>query len=410
MSKSDENTPDKSTSDKRTPDKRTSDNLHAGGGSTQLEPGATLGVIGGGQLGRYFVIKARQLGYVVWVLDPDPNAPAMQLASVPLVARYNDEKALRELGTACDAVTIEFENVPARSLELLQELTQVAPAAVSVKVAQDRLLEKQQAEKSGLLPVPHAAICSHDDVQVAAESIRFPAILKTSRLGYDGKGQRTCQNVDDVVAAFDAFGEVDCVLEQRIELAAEISVVLARAFDDEVAVFPVAQNVHVDGVLFTSVVPALQSEPLQAQAREQATTLARNLNHTGVLAVEFFVSTDGVLYFNEMAPRPHNSGHYTLDATLCSQFEQQIRVLCGQPLGATDLLSPVAMVNLLGDLWSPQTPAFTGLLAQPGCHLHLYGKSEARGGRKMGHVNCLAESSQNAESVAIALHQALADG
>ena len=376
--------------------------------SEPLVPGSTVGVIGGGQLGRYFVLKARQFGYKVWVLDPDATAPAMQVANEPLVAAYDDEQALRKLGEACAAVTIEFENVPASSLELLQELTQLAPAANSVKLAQDRLLEKQQAQQCGLQPVPYAVISSRDDVLPATGNVRFPAILKTSRLGYDGKGQHTCQSADEVMAAFIKFGEVDCVLEQRIELAAEVSVVLARAFDDEVAVFPVAQNVHVNGVLFTSVVPALQSDDLQEKACEQATSLARRIDHVGVLAVEFFIATDGSLYFNEMAPRPHNSGHYTLDATLSSQFEQQLRVLCRQPLGATELLSPVAMLNLLGDVWIPRAPTFENVFAKAGCHLHLYGKAEARPGRKMGHINCLAATPEEAEVLAISQNNALA--
>ena len=372
-----------------------------------LAPGATVGVIGGGQLGRYFVLKARQFGYNVWVLDPDATAPAMQVASEPLIAAYDDEQALRKLGEACAAVTIEFENVPASSLELLQELTQLAPAANSVKLAQDRLFEKQMAQQCGLQPVPYAVISSCDDILPAVGVVRFPAILKTSRLGYDGKGQHTCLSADEVVEAFTEFGEVDCVLEQRIELAAEVSVVLARGFDDEVAVFPVAQNVHIDGVLFTSVVPALQPSDIQVKACEQATSLVRRIDHVGVLAVEFFVATDGSLYFNEMAPRPHNSGHYTLDATLCSQFEQQLRVLCRQPLGATDLLSPVAMLNLLGDVWMPQAPSFENVFAQAGCHLHLYGKAEARAGRKMGHINCLAATSEEAELLATSQSNAL---
>ena len=377
--------------------------------SKPIAPGAVVGVIGGGQLGRYFVLKARQFGYSVWVLDPDATAPAMQVASVPLVAAYDDTQALRKLGEACAAVTIEFENVPASSLELLHGITQVAPAASSVQIAQDRLLEKQQAETCGLQPVPYAAISTRDDVKAATSKISFPAILKTSRLGYDGKGQRNCKSADDVLNTFAEFNQVDCVLEQRIELAAEISVVLARGFDDEVAVFPVAQNVHVDGILFTSTVPASQSEDLLTTACEQATLLARHIEHVGVLAVEFFIATDGGLYFNEMAPRPHNSGHYTLDATLCSQFEQQLRVLCRQPLGATDLLSPVAMLNLLGDAWFPQAPTFPALFAQAGCHLHLYGKAEARKGRKMGHINCLADSPEQAVLIAQRQYDALSD-
>lgn len=373
----------------------------------RLAPGATLGVIGGGQLGRYFVIKARQFGYNVWVLDPDAGAPAMQLASHPLVAAYDDEQALAELGAACDAVTIEFENVPASSLELLSSLTQLAPAAASVQISQDRLAEKKHALDSGLLPVPHAAVLSLDDIAVVAGAISFPAILKTSRLGYDGKGQHTCHTVEEAIAAFEKFGSVPCVLEQRIDLAAEVSVVLARGFDDEVAIFPVAQNVHRDGILFTSVVPALQNKAVMTEASSQACALARSINHVGILAVEFFISTDGKLYFNEMAPRPHNSGHYTLDATLCSQFEQQLRVLCGQPLGGCELLSPVAMVNLLGDVWGSDAPAFETVFSESGCHLHLYGKSEARAGRKMGHINCLAADSHGAEALAHKQYEAL---
>ena len=373
----------------------------------RLAPGATLGVIGGGQLGRYFVLKARQFGYHVWVLDPDANAPAMQLASVPLVAAYDDEAALRKMGDACSAVTIEFENVPASSLELLEGMTQVAPSAGSVKLAQDRVLEKRQASDCGLQPVPYLIVDTRDDLLKDQNTVSYPAILKTSRLGYDGKGQRTCASVEDALAAFETFGGVSCVLEQRIELAAEISVVLARGFDGEVAVFPVAQNVHVDGILFTSTVPAEQSAAIVALASEQATELAKAINHVGVLAVEFFIATDGSLYFNEMAPRPHNSGHYTLDATLCSQFEQQLRALCAQPLGATALLSPVCMLNLLGDLWLPNTPDFASVFKAPACHLHLYGKSEPRAGRKMGHVNCLADASQSATQLALDQYQVL---
>lgn len=366
----------------------------------QLAPGDTLGVIGGGQLGRYFVLKARQFGYNVWVLDPDANAPAMQIASVPLVAAYDDEKALRTLGDTCDGVTIEFENVPASSLELLQSMTQVAPAPSSVQLAQDRLLEKEHALGCGLLPVPHAAIQSHGDIDAAIALVSFPAIIKTARLGYDGKGQRTCLSAADVRTAFDDFGGVACVLEQRIDLAAEVSVVLARGFDGQIAVFPVAQNVHVDGILHTSVVPASQPDIVLAKAADQACALANAIDHVGVLAVEFFIASDSTLYFNEMAPRPHNSGHYTLDATLCSQFEQQLRVLCGQPLGGTQLLTPVAMLNLLGDLWSPEAPTFNSVFVQSGCHLHLYGKTQARPGRKMGHINCFAADADAAEMLA----------
>lgn len=373
----------------------------------QLQPGASLGVVGGGQLGRYFVLIARQLGYHVWVLDPDANAPAMQIASVAVVANYDDESALRRLGDHCDAVTIEFENVPASSLELLESITQVAPKAQSVQLSQDRLQEKRQARACGLQPVPHANIESIDDIDIALASVKLPAILKTNRLGYDGKGQISCHSAEEVVAAFNSVGSVPCVLEQKIALAAEMSVVLARSFAGEIAVFPVAENVHIDGILHSSSVPASQAESLQAKAIEQGKSLAGSMQHAGVLAIEFFIDKQGELYFNEMAPRPHNSGHYTLDATMCSQFEQQLRVLCDLPLADTSLLSPVVMFNLLGDLWNHASPDFSMLFAEPGCMLHLYGKSEARPGRKMGHVNCLSLSAEHSLSVAQRLFSGL---
>ncbi|MBX2881881.1 MAG: 5-(carboxyamino)imidazole ribonucleotide synthase [Granulosicoccus sp.] len=373
----------------------------------KLNPGATLGVIGGGQLGRYFALIARQRGYEVWVLDPDESAPAMQLASVALVAGYDDESALRKLASACDGITIEFENVPAASLRLLESLTQLAPLANSVELAQDRILEKQQASACGLMPVPYAVIESEQDLESALKTISLPAILKTARLGYDGKGQRNCNSADELIQAFEDLGSVSCVLEQRINLASELSVVLARGFDGQFAVFPVASNVHIDGILFSSAVPALNVPKKISQAAiEQSKALAASIEHIGVLAVEFFVDVNSSLYFNEMAPRPHNSGHYTLDATVCSQFEQQMRVLCGQPLGSTELLSAVAMFNLLGHLWPDgASPDFSRLLSESGCQLHLYGKAQARLGRKMGHVNCLAESVEKALQTATEQYQ-----
>lgn len=366
-----------------------------------LQPGATVGVLGGGQLGRYFALIARQRGYPVWVLDPDADAPAMQIASVALEANYDDETALVKMGQACDAITIEFENVPARSLEILSGLTQLAPAAASVEISQNRLEEKRCAEQCGLMPVPHQAIDSLADIDDALAHVELPAILKTARLGYDGKGQQVCHSVDEVKQAFEQFGAVSCVLEQKIDLAAEVSVVLARAFDGDIAVFPVSQNIHVDGILFSSMIPAAVPEQLQQEAISQSRVLASAIEHVGVLAIEFFIDTSNVLYFNEMAPRPHNSGHYTLDATVCSQFEQQLRALCALPLGSTQLLSPVAMVNLLGDLWPPNSnPEFGELFATEGCQLHLYGKLQARPARKMGHINCLASSGTEALKVA----------
>ncbi len=360
-----------------------------------LLPGATVGVVGGGQLGRCFVIAARQLGYHCCVLDPDASAPAMQLASCAIVGTYDDEVALKQLAEACDAVTIEFENVPAASLEFLANKTRIAPSASAVSIAQDRHLEKQTAIEHGLQSVPYAQLKQASDIEEALKIVSLPAIVKSSRLGYDGKGQASCNTIDEVRAAFASLNGVPCVLEQRIDLQSEISVVLARGFDGESVCFPVAQNVHVDGVLHTSTVPATVDDALQSQACELATKFADGLDYVGVLAVEYFVDQQGQLLFNEMAPRPHNSGHYTLDATATSQFEQQLRALCALPLGSTRLLSPVTMLNLLGDSWTDGDPDWQGLFVQDEARLHLYGKSDARPGRKMGHVNFLASKSVN---------------
>lgn len=361
--------------------------------ATPILPGATIGVVGGGQLGRYFALAARQLGYTVCVLDPDKNAPAMQIASIAIVGKYDDEAALQQLADQCDAVTIEFENVPAASLDLLSGSTRIAPSAAAVKIAQDRHLEKQTAIEFGLKPVPYAQILQASDIDRALAEIDLPAILKSSRLGYDGKGQYSCNTAEEVVAAFDAMQGVPCVLEQRIDLLCEVSVVLARGFDGVSRCFPVAQNVHVNGILHTSLVPAQVDDALQQTACDKATQLADGLDYVGVLAVEFFVDQQKNLLFNEMAPRPHNSGHYTLDATATSQFEQQLRALCAIPLGSTRLLSPVTMLNILGDSWAGADPDWQRLFDQEEARLHLYGKSAARPGRKMGHVNLLASKS-----------------
>ncbi|MEE9322816.1 MAG: 5-(carboxyamino)imidazole ribonucleotide synthase [Granulosicoccus sp.] len=372
-----------------------------------LMPGDTLGVIGGGQLGRYFVLEARRLGYNTWVLDPDESAPAMQVAAHPLVAAYDDEEALRVLADACDAVTIEFENVPAASLSLLAEHTRLAPAASAVHIAQDRLREKRMASEAGLRPVPYAPITTTADIEMALQSVSLPGILKTAQLGYDGKGQQRCKSVDDVRKAFSAVGEVPCVLEQQVTLVAEVSVVLARGFDGESRCFPVAENVHVNGVLHLSTLPASQPRELLQEAQRLAVSLADAIDYHGVLAVEFFVDDTVGLYFNEMAPRPHNSGHYTLDATASSQFEQQLRVLCGLPLGQTELLKPVSMLNLLGDSWQVGEPDWQSVFGASGACLHLYGKLAARPGRKMGHINCLSDTAETARQRAQMLHSKL---
>lgn len=372
-----------------------------------LLPGATVGVVGGGQLGRYFVLEARRLGFHTWVLDPDAQAPAMQIAEHPEVAAFDDADALERMAKACDAVTIEFENVPAASLDLLAALTRVAPSSESVHIAQDRVREKETAQAAGLEPVPFAVINTVEELEAAVASVEMPAILKTTQLGYDGKGQVVCTTVDDVRKAFDSVGQVSCVLEQRIDLQSEISVVLARGFDGVTQCFPVAENVHVNGILHTSQVPSDCSSELQAKAQSMAIRLSEHIDYHGVLAVEFFIDQRNKLLFNEMAPRPHNSGHYTLDASSTSQFEQQLRVLCALPLGDTATPQAVVMLNLLGDSWAAGEPNWAPLMASSMAKLHVYGKKSARPGRKMGHVNCLADSPNDAMVSALAIAKTL---
>jgi len=364
-----------------------------------LLPGATLGVLGGGQLGRMFTLAARVMGYKVVVLDPDPESPAGQVADIHLKAAYTDATALLHMANLCQAITTEFENVPASSLEMLAQKCFVAPSAEAVGVAQDRLLEKSRAQECGCDTAPFANVEDEGFLVQAWTRIEGPALLKTRRLGYDGKGQARVDNLDDLVTAFDHMGRVPCLLEGMLDLKQEISVVLARNAQGEIAFFPVAENQHRNGILDVSIVPARVPEGTAAKARDMAAHLAEGLGYVGVLAVEFFILTDGRVVFNEMAPRPHNSGHYTLDACATDQFQQQVRALAGLPLGDPRLLSPVVMVNILGDIWQPE-PAWDKLLAHPGVQLHLYGKAEARPGRKMGHYNCLAESLEAALTLA----------
>ena len=364
-----------------------------------LLPGATLGVLGGGQLGRMFTLAAKVMGYRVVVLDPDPASPAGLLADTHLKADYRDSVALLRMGSLCQAVTTEFENVPAQSMDMLAKHCRVAPGASAVAVAQDRLAEKTHARASGCETAPFANIDSAADLDAAWQTVGAPALLKTRRLGYDGKGQVRVDGRAELAAAFVQLGAVPCLLEGFLPLEREVSVVLARNAADEIAFFPVAENRHRNGILDISIVPARIPGNLADRARDMAAHLAREMDYVGVMAVEFFVLRDGRIVFNEMAPRPHNSGHYTLDTCATDQFQQQVRALCGLPLGDPRLLSPVVMVNLLGDVWRPE-PDWQALLAHPGVQLHLYGKAEARPGRKMGHYNCLAPTVEAALQLA----------
>jgi len=364
-------------------------------------PPSTLGILGGGQLGKYFVEAARTMGYRTVVLEPDVDAPAGKIADEHVVAAYDDEDALRRLAETCAVVTTEFENPPARSMLMLAKHTLVHPSPTAVAIAQDRRSEKGFLTKLRIPIAPYTEIESDADVTYAA-NFQYPAILKTNRMGYDGKGQVGVAAHDDLSGAWLQLDRQPCVLEQRLRLDAEVSVVVARAADGKTAIYPVGRNVHVDGILDTTVVP---------YAASRATILAENiaaaLEYVGVLAVEMFV-VGGRLLVNELAPRPHNSGHWTLDAARTSQFEQQVRAVCGAGLGDTSLTAPaVAMVNLLGDIWADGEPDWSAALADPQASLHLYGKSEPRPGRKMGHITVTAASPDEARRRAIAARLAL---
>ncbi|MBC7415081.1 MAG: 5-(carboxyamino)imidazole ribonucleotide synthase [Herminiimonas sp.] len=379
-------------------------------------PATWLGVMGGGQLGRMFAHAAQAMGFKIAVLETTPDCPAGHAADHLLCADYADPAALAELGAQCVAVTTEFENVPAQSLRQLAAHAFVAPSADCVAIAQDRMAEKRFftgcATASGVLPAPHHLIERSSDIDNVS-ALLLPGLLKTVRLGYDGKGQVRVATIAELKAAFDGMQGAACVLEQMLPLACEVSVLVARSADGLALVYPIAENMHRNGVLHTTTVPAAHASA-DAEARAQAAALVfvAELDYVGVLCIEFFILADGSLVVNEMAPRPHNSGHYTIDACVTSQFAQQVRAMARLPLGDVRQHSPAVMLNLLGDLWfgaagdatedSPSEPAWDRILALPGACLHLYGKEEARRGRKMGHVTFVAPTMMAARASFVA--------
>jgi 5-(carboxyamino)imidazole ribonucleotide synthase len=367
-----------------------------------------LGMLGGGQLGRFFVIAAHEMGYRVTVLDPDKNSPAGKIADVHLCTGYDDADALAQMANSCAAVTTEFENVPAASLAYLAQTCTVSPDAESVAIAQNRVLEKNFLRDSGLPVAPYVVIKSEADVPATGDPV-YPAILKVARFGYDGKGQARVADREEAQAALASFKGETCVLEQMLVLDYEVSVILARETNGYVVAFPTAENSHLDGILDISIAPARAPEDLHTQAHQLAVHIANELEYIGVLAVEFFVS-DGKLLVNEIAPRPHNSGHYTIDACATSQFEQQVRVLAGLPLGDARMHSYAVMVNILGNIWEKSEPAWDKALAQPQLKLHLYGKHEARKGRKMGHFTLLGKDVETVVALAMQTRRELGIG
>ena len=371
-----------------------------------IPPGSTLGVVGGGQLGRMFVQVAQRMGYRTAVLDPDPSSPAGLIAHRHVKAAYLDREGLGLLSGEALAITTEFENVPASALDDLARIRRVAPSGAAVRVCQDRAAEKAQFVRCGVPCAPHAVLERAEQLAAPQLDGLLPGILKTARLGYDGKGQARVLDRAELEHAWECLGRVPCVLERLLPLATELSVIVARGFNGRSVVLPVQQNLHRDGILAVTRVPALDISADTAQAANDAAhRVAASMGYVGVLCVEFFVLADGTLVANEMAPRPHNSGHYSLDACDVSQFELQVRAMTGAPLVTPRLHSPAVMLNLLGALWfragsGPAEPDWATALGFSGVHLHLYGKTEPRLGRKMGHLTITGPSAAAAEDTA----------
>jgi 5-(carboxyamino)imidazole ribonucleotide synthase len=376
-------------------------------------PPATLGMLGGGQLGRFFVSAAHEMGYKVWVLDPDPHSPAGLLADHHLVADYADYAALDEFAAGCAAVSTEFENVPAETLDYLAKFVPVRPSAAAVAVCQNRIAEKTFLRDHGLPHGPFAVIRAEADIENANAGL-YPAVLKVARFGYDGKGQARVADRAEALHAFHQFKGEPCVLEKLLTLDYEVSVVLARDEEGRVACFPPGENSHRHGILDVTIAPARASACQRDSAQKIAERIAEKLGYIGTLGVEFFVCR-GELMVNEMAPRPHNSGHHTLDACVASQYEQQVRALCGLPLGEARQHSAAVMVNLLGELWYEngdphghyREPDWSALAAFPELKLHLYAKHHARHGRKMGHFTVIGEDPAKVLETAMAARTAI---
>jgi len=356
-------------------------------------PGSTIGVMGSGQLGRMLAIAARRMGYGIHIFSPEKNTPAGQLADLEVAAPYEDQAAVEAFALGVDVLTFEFENIPAESVEWAAKHCVVRPAGSVLHVCQQRLREKQFLAAARIPVAPFAAITNRLDLRDALEKIGTPAVLKTAAFGYDGKGQRTISSLEEAEG-------IDCtklcVLEGFMRFEKEISVLVARGVDGKAVTFPVCENVHTNHILDFTVAPARVSVEVEQAAREIARTVAERLDLVGLLAVEMFLLEDSSLVVNELAPRPHNSGHYTFDACITSQFEQQLRAICGLPLGSTELLRPAAMANLLGDLWTHGQPDWAAAARFPNVKIHLYGKTGPRPGRKMGHLTALASDTESA--------------
>jgi 5-(carboxyamino)imidazole ribonucleotide synthase len=371
-------------------------------------PGAVIGVLGSGQLGRMLALAARRMGYRTHVFSPDPDAPAGQVADRAWTAAYDDLDAVRAFAQSVSAVTLEFENIPALTVEEIEELVPVRPGGAVLYTTQHRLREKTFLDRAGFPTVPFRAVPSRAALDVALQELGPPTVLKMAGFGYDGKGQTKISIPDEIEAAWATLGGGEAVLEAWVDFACEVSVVAARGMDGAFVHFGVVENTHRDHILDLTVAPAAISPEATYEAVEITQGIFEELDIVGTACVELFLSTDGKLLVNEIAPRPHNSGHWTIDAAVTSQFEQQLRAVCGVPLGGTGQLRPAATANLLGDLWMEGEPEWTTALAFPEAKLHLYGKREARPGRKMGHLTALAGTTEAAAKLARAARASIA--
>lgn len=375
--------------------------------SGSILPGATVGVLGSGQLGRMLAIAARRMGYRIHTFSPDADTPTGQVADREFTAPYDDLDAIRDFAASVQVVTLEFENIPTPTVETISAYVPVRPGGIVLHTTQHRIREKNFLAHAGFPVTPFRSVETIDDLRTGLAAFGYPAVLKTADFGYDGKGQVKITTPDEADAAFMAFAGHAAILEAWVSFEREVSVVAARGLDGSFAHFGVVENTHTNHILDTTVAPATVPQEIAREAIEITRGVLDALNVVGVTCVEFFLTERGSLLVNEIAPRPHNSGHFTFDACLTSQFEQQLRAVCGLPLGSTEQLRPAAMANLLGDLWENGEPDWAAACAFPNVKLHLYGKQSARPGRKMGHLTALAESTDEALRTVRAARDAL---